>query len=234
MGSGKGESGLPGGYEMSDWYGSKNHSIGILGGGRAGLGLFNFFQDSNLATVAYVVDPNAEAPAVQAARAAEIRIFEHHADAIRQIPCDFIFEVTGKDTVSAEVAKLLEGSSTILIDHRAARVVVQVQDENLTRLRTDLTTSLTTIRTEIGSSLDGSRNVVSRINQIMSSMQMLALNASIEAAKVGVHGKGFMVVADHMTKSVESVRNLTKEIEALNLRINQVSTKIDSTLGRLK
>ena len=109
-----------------------------------------------------------------------------------------------------------------------------MQDENLEGLRTDLTGSLTKIRSEIGSSLDGSRNVVSRINQIMSSMQMLALNASIEAAKVGVHGKGFMVVADHMTKSVESVRNLTKEIEALNLRINQVSTKIDSTLGRLK
>ena len=25
---------------MSDWYGSKNHSIGIVGGGRTGLGLF--------------------------------------------------------------------------------------------------------------------------------------------------------------------------------------------------
>lgn len=219
---------------MSDWYGSKNHSVGILGGGRAGLGLLKFFQESRIASVAYVVDPNAEAPAVQAAREAEIRVFEHHTDAIRQLPCDFIFEVTGKDTVTQEVAKLIEGSQTLLIDHKAARVIVQVQDENLSRLRTDLTTSLTAIRTEIGSSLDGSRNVVSRINQIMSSMQMLALNASIEAAKVGVHGKGFMVVADHMTKSVESVRNLTKEIETLNHRINQVSTQLDTTLSRLK
>jgi methyl-accepting chemotaxis protein len=65
-------------------------------------------------------------------------------------------------------------------------------------------------------------------------MQMLALNASIEAAKVGVHGKGFMVVADHMTKSVESVRNLTKEIESMNSNIMQVSEQIDSALEHLK
>jgi voltage-gated potassium channel Kch len=219
---------------MSDWYGTQHHSIGIVGGGRAGLGLFNFFQGSRIGSVVYVVDPDIEAPAVLAARSADVRVFDHHKEAIRQMPCDIIFEVTGKDSLAEELQQLIAGTQCRLVDHRASRVVVQVQDENLEVLRTDLTGSLTKIRTEIGSSLDGSRNVVSRINQIMSSMQMLALNASIEAAKVGVYGKGFMVVADHMTKSVESVRNLTKEIETLNSHIMQVSAQIDTTLGRLK
>lgn len=219
---------------MSDWYGTKNHTIGIVGGGRAGLGLFKFFQDSRIASVAYVVDPEMEAPAVLAARTANVRVFENHKEAIRQMPCDLIFEVTGKDAVTEEIQQLIAGTPCRIVDHQASRVVVQVQDENLEGLRTDLTGSLTKVRSEIGNSLDGSRNVVSRINQIMSSMQMLALNASIEAAKVGVHGKGFMVVADHMTKSVESVRNLTKEIETLNSHIMQVSTQIDTTLERLK
>ena len=219
---------------MSDWYGSKNHSIGIVGGGRTGLGLFNFFRESRIATVAYMVDPNTEAIGIQTARAADIRVFDHHAEAIRQLPCDFIFEATGKMEIAEDIARLIAGSGCQLVDHLASRLMVQVQNENMERLRTDLTTSLNAIRGEIGSSLDGSRNVVSRINQIMSSMQMLALNASIEAAKVGVHGKGFMVVADHLTKSVESVRNLTKEIETLNHRINQVSEKIDTVQSRLK
>lgn len=219
---------------MSDWYGTTHHTIGIVGGGRAGLGLFKFFQGSHIASVAYVVDPDIEAPAVLAARNSNVRVFDHHKEAIRQMPCDLIFEVTGKEAVSQEIEQLLAGTSCRLVDHKASRVVVQVQDENLEELRNDLTGSLTKIRSEIGSSLDGTRNVVSRINQIMSSMQMLALNASIEAAKVGVHGKGFMVVADHMTKSVESVRNLTKEIETLNSHIMQVSTQIDTTLERLK
>lgn len=219
---------------MSDWYGTKNHAIGIVGGGRAGLGLLKFFQQSKIANVAFVVDPNLEAPAVEAARASEIRTYTDLPSAFRQAPCDIVFEVTGKDQVASELAGLVSGTTTHVVTHYAARVVVQVQDENLERLRDSLTTPLNKIKSEINSSLDGSRNLVSRINQIMSSMQMLALNASIEAAKVGVHGKGFMVVADHMTKSVESVRNLTKEIESMNGNIMQVSEQIDSALEHLK
>jgi hypothetical protein len=219
---------------MSDWYGAKNHAIGIVGGGRAGHGLLKFFQQSRIANVAFVVDPNQEAPAMEAARALDVRTFTDLPDALHRAPCDILFEVTGKENVSNELTQLISGTNTHVVTHHAARVVVQVQDENMERLRTDLTGPLTKIKSEISTSLEGSRNLVSRINQIMSSMQMLALNASIEAAKVGVHGKGFMVVADHMTKSVESVRNLTKEIESMNGNIMQVSEQIDSALEHLK
>jgi len=219
---------------MSDWYGAKNHAIGIVGGGRAGLGLLKFFQQSRIANVAFVVDPNLDAPAMEAARTAEVRTFLDLPEALQRSPCDIVFEVTGKEDVSEELTRLIAGTSTHVVTHHAARVVVQVQDENLERLRTSLTGPLNKIKSEINTSLDGSRNLVSRINQIMSSMQMLALNASIEAAKVGIHGKGFMVVADHMTKSVESVRNLTKEIESMNGNIMQVSQQIDSALEHLQ
>ncbi|HWQ07974.1 MAG TPA: methyl-accepting chemotaxis protein, partial [Holophaga sp.] len=168
------------------------------------------------------------------AKAEDIRTFTDLSEAFHRSPCDLVFEVTGKEAVAGELNQLLVGTNCHAVSHHAARVVVQVQDENLARLRTSLTDPLNKIKTEINTSLDGSRNIVSRINQIMSSMQMLALNASIEAAKVGVHGKGFMVVADHMTKSVESVRNLTKEIESMNLNILQVSKQIDSALEHLK
>ncbi len=219
---------------MSDWYGAKNHVIGIVGGGRAGLGLLKFFQLSKIANVAFVVDPNPEAAAMESARANDIRTFADVSDALHRAPCDIVFEVTGNEDVSGALAQLVSGTSTYVVSHQAARVVVQVQDENLERLRTSLTGPLNKIKSEINTSLDGSRNLVARINQIMSSMQMLALNASIEAAKVGVHGKGFMVVADHMTKSVESVRNLTREIESMNGNILQVSAQIDSALEHLK
>ncbi len=219
---------------MSDWYGAKNHAIGIVGGGRAGHGLLKFFQQSKIASVAFVVDPNLEAPAMDAARAIDVRTFTDLQEALQRSPADIVFEVTGKEGVATELSQLTTGTSTHVVSHHAARVVVQVQDENIERLRNSLTGPLNKIKSEINSSLDGSRNIVSRINQIMSSMQMLALNASIEAAKVGVHGKGFMVVADHMTKSVESVRNLTKEIESMNGNIMQVSEQIDSALEHLK
>ena len=218
---------------MSDWYGTKNHSIGIVGGGRAGHGLLKFFHASRIATVSFVVDPNREAPALEAAHAEDIRTFTDLSEALHRAPCDIVFEVTGNEEASSELGRLVAGTSAHVVSHHAARVVVQVQDENMERLRTSLTAPLKKIKDEIGTSLEGSRNIVSRINQIMSSIQMLALNASIEAAKVGVHGKGFMVVADHMTKSVESVRNLTREIENMNGNLMQVSDQIDSALEHL-
>jgi methyl-accepting chemotaxis protein len=68
----------------------------------------------------------------------------------------------------------------------------------------------------------------------MSNMQMLALNASIEAAKAGVHGRGFSVVAEHLGKSVDAVRNLTQEINQVNQNIIQVSERSASVLEKLK
>jgi hypothetical protein len=77
-------------------------------------------------------------------------------------------------------------------------------------------------------------SLVDRINHVMSSMQMLALNASIEASKVGVHGRGFAVVAEHMTKSVENVRKLTEDIGKINGNIRLVSNQIDQAISRLE
>lgn len=209
-------------------------TVGIVGGGRAGLSLFKFFSQVQTATVAYVVDPNPEAPGAQAARAARAMTFRDVEEAIRASEVDILFDVTGIPEVVRVLEERLTGGRCQVVHHLAARLMSQVIQDNSGRLRGELTQSLNTIKNEIDQSLSGSKNLVGRINQIMSSMQMLALNASIEAAKVGVHGKGFAVVADHMTKSVESVRNLTQEIEKVNTEIQQVANQIDTALERLK
>jgi methyl-accepting chemotaxis protein len=90
------------------------------------------------------------------------------------------------------------------------------------------------IKSQLTSSLEGSQDLVGRINHVMSSMQMLALNASIEASKVGVHGRGFAVVAEHMTKSVDNVRKLTEDIGKVNNDIRLVSDQIDKAISRLQ
>lgn len=208
--------------------------VGIVGGGRGGHGLLQFFGENKIAKVAYVVDPVPNAVAILAAREAKIPTFTTLEDAVKTMTVDFLFDVTGNDTVAQKVATIIHGTTTHLIPSDVARMLVAVLQEEHTSVRKDVSEAVRVIKSEIVTSLDGSRNLVARINQIMSSMQMLALNASIEAAKVGVHGKGFAVVADHMTKSVESVRKLTQEIENVNANINQVSEEIDGVLGMLQ
>jgi methyl-accepting chemotaxis protein len=122
-------------------------------------------------------------------------------------------------TASSAASQAKEGGRIVEEAVKEVREIADTVEESAANI-----TSLSELSQRVG-------EIIEIINDIADQTNLLALNAAIEAARAGEHGRGFAVVADEVRKLAERTTGATSEVSDT---LNRIETRVAEAVSSVQ
>lgn len=170
----------------------KTTGVAMVGGGRAASAVLALIARDASLQVRGMVEPNPSALGATKARALGIPLVADLQALMARPDVAVVVEVTGREEVRRKVLSLLRPDQEV-ITSRAARLLVDTvhRHEDAQARLAHLTEKIQRSATAVDETARGSTDVLREL-------KILAVNASVEAARQGQAGRGFAILVDRM------------------------------------